>query len=771
MPDIESEYTYDSSSSFSDDEEDEYDLHGMDLSEILKLEIENGDYTCLICTSEIDVDSKIWSCDVCYRVYDLECINQWSLRGLKNKPTSESGGRKNWKCPSCNAAYYHPVTRYTCWCGKVENPAYNGLIPHSCGQTCTEKLEGCVHGCSSMCHPGPHTECTAIGPAMRCRCGKNKKQWPCVITPYKTGWGCGSECGEWLPCGEHRCQRKCHDGLCGKCPELVRAQCYCGKDTREIPCYEKFGLMSELDNGDKWIGYFSCGQVCGEQFECGHHTCKSKCHSRKTNDRQCPFTPVENEKCPCGKTRVNEVLGGRERASCTEPLPTCKKQCGKSSKCGHPCLALCHTGPCPPCREVLPFSCACGSMKCDVPCAYAKSGSKFKCKKRCTAMMDCRRHRCSEICCGYEQTALDREKLRKKKLRSNISLGSEDAVTEPVHQCQETCNKLLNCEKHRCRETCHSGPCRPCLESSMEDYHCPCGRTTLQAPIRCGSMLPKCKHPCTRVPACGHPPVIHECHDDTVECPKCPQLVTKQCVCGKEMVKGVQCHREWASCGKICGKTLSCGHICQKVCHKEGDCEKPPKCRAICQKPLLCGHPHRAMCHPGKECGDVFPPCEEMVTVKCPCGHQQNVKRCNNKAETEVLVCNESCAIAERNRKLAEALDIDVAKRADEQAQHEYNDDLLDLYHVDPAFGDSVEQQLIDFVKGYAKSADQAFKVLNFPPMKSRQRMLIHLLAEEFNLPSVSQDAPPNRNVVVMHPARGTIPKARLRKYYTKLNN
>jgi transcriptional repressor NF-X1 len=91
---------------------------------------------------------------------------------------------------------------------------------------------------------------------------------------------------------------------------------------------------------------------------------------------------------------------------------------------------------------------------------------------------------------------------------------------EQAHRCEEECGRLLNCGKHRCVLPCHPGSCDPCLESSLEDYVCACGRTVIRAPIRCGSMIPHCKYDCTRDPACGHPRVKHECHGDDISCPR-----------------------------------------------------------------------------------------------------------------------------------------------------------------------------------------------------------------------------------------------------------
>mgnify|MGYP001453093061 CR=1 FL=1 len=112
---------------------------------------------------------------------------------------------------------------------------------------------------------------------------------------------------------------------------------------------------------------------------------------------------------------------------------------------------------------------------------------------------------------------------------------------------------------------------------------CPCGRTVLEPPIPCGTRI-ECSYPCHRPPpSCGHPVVPHSCHDDSVPCPPCPHLTSRQCACGKKEVPNVKCSldKEKVSCGSVCGKLLSCGfHHCESSCHS-GDCAP---CTAPCGK-------------------------------------------------------------------------------------------------------------------------------------------------------------------------------------------
>ena len=146
------------------------------------LEIQDGTYVCLVCTGEINKDSQIWTCHQCFRVYDLDCIQDWAVRGSSTNKTS-----KEWRCPSCNHATKVIPKVFTCWCGKLINPEHNVLMPFSCGSMCNYKYASCVHSCTYICHPGQHPICGATGPMMKCHCGKESRQLPCLITPYDEG--------------------------------------------------------------------------------------------------------------------------------------------------------------------------------------------------------------------------------------------------------------------------------------------------------------------------------------------------------------------------------------------------------------------------------------------------------------------------------------------------------------------------------------------------------------------------------------------------------
>lgn len=484
-----------------------------DLTESLIAEIEDGEYMCLICAGELDVKTEIWNCEHCYRVYHLGCATAWAEKSTKNNSELKEKIH-GWSCPSCMKVIKKIPREYKCWCRKTTKPVYIGLTPHSCSQTCGVTL-ACGHRCTAICHPGPHPECGSMGPATKCFCGNTSKQLPCIMTSYN-GWSCGKVCNELLPCGQHKCAQRCHKGLCYDCTTKMSSKCYCGKTVQDLDCAsrKKKATCKVLENGqvEKWVGVFACDQPVKGFYTCKRHEYDFKCAPRKEQDFDCPLTPHDTDTCPCGSSLVLDILG-HPRLSCAEEIPLCGKVCSKPLPCGHKCVYDCHTGECPTCPQVSQMHCSCGQQVFSVPCSMKAVNRPPECRRKCTAKLQCRRHRCTEICCKYERSARALEK-------SGEAWKMDKSRWPAAHVCDKICNNLKNCQVHRCTEPCHSGDCPKCMESSNDDWVCPCGRTILRAPIRCGTMLPKCPHLCTRDRECGHPMADHPCHSDSDDCPK-----------------------------------------------------------------------------------------------------------------------------------------------------------------------------------------------------------------------------------------------------------
>ncbi|KAG7886788.1 hypothetical protein KL938_000441 [Ogataea parapolymorpha] len=728
------------------------------IAESLLSELRRGEYTCLVCTGEMDKSSKIWSCHHCYRAFDLPCIRDWAKRG------SSTAKDRSWRCPSCNNTHFKLPKQYTCWCGKVLNPPENEFEPHSCGQTCNSPLPNCVHGCSLPCHPGPHIKkCTAMGPVMKCSCGSAERQLPCVLTPYKTGWSCSRPCNDLMPCNLHTCGRNCHAGLCGPCEKPITGRCYCGKHTASLKCHERAPLRSHTAAA-QWTGCFQCDEVCDDLLDCGNHRCTEPCHAKTPNGHKCPRSPALLTHCPCGKHKLDQLAS--PRTSCLDPVPTCGETCGKKLDCGHTCYWPCHEGECAPCYGVVDSKCRCNYTQYSVACKLAQQGYVPACNHKCQALMSCRRHRCMEVCCEYEPMAAVRERNRLKGIRRNTidARNTADEMTiEAVHVCTRECGKLLSCGKHYCQMTCHLGPCRPCLESSSEDLVCHCGQTVVSAPVRCGTKLPVCLNQCQRPTKCGHRPEIHNCHEDDKECPRCTERVTKHCQCSKRVeINNAMCYQTVVSCGRVCNELLPCGsHRCPKICHPPGQCQT--KCTSQCGKPRACGHPCRQVCHAPKECNESIP-CQERVTVHCGCKRLSRTVLCS--LNTEPLECDEECELEQRNRQLLSALTdaSDAPMEGDIVSrflllEKTYTPYVLSLYSQQKVWCESIEQILQKLV-----SRELGRQTYHFRPMKKLQRKFIHELAESYKLYSESQDPEPKRSVFVRLQASSRLPKIGLKE-------
>ena len=141
---------------------------------ILKIILGSG--SCLICICDVKKRDAIWSCEQCHCVMHLQCIQRWAKdsiyqqkRDLENDTSDlRSRPRQNnrkkdqyvlhWGCPKCRSTYkeFEIPTKYTCYCGKIDDPPFDPwIVPHSCGETCEKNLQPeCGHQCLILCHPG-----------------------------------------------------------------------------------------------------------------------------------------------------------------------------------------------------------------------------------------------------------------------------------------------------------------------------------------------------------------------------------------------------------------------------------------------------------------------------------------------------------------------------------------------------------------------------------------------------------------------------------------
>jgi transcriptional repressor NF-X1 len=113
--------------------------------------------------------------------------------------------------------------------------------------------------------------------------------------------------------------------------------------------------------------------------------------------------------------------------------------------------------------------------------------------------------------------------------------------------------------------------------------------------------------------------------------------------------------------------------------------------------------------------------------------------------------CDDECAIAERNRKLVAAFELDLNEEVRATRVHEYAPETIDMYRRDPLWCGGIERQLTDFVNSGSRQ-------LLFPPMNRDRRRFIHYLADEFELLSVSVDPEPKRSVCITRQGMSKVP-------------
>ncbi|CAO3647600.1 unnamed protein product [Cunninghamella blakesleeana] len=715
------------------------------MASTMAYELSTSTYECMVCWDVVRPAHHTWSCDKCWAVFHINCIEKWAVKSLND--TSTNTMITSWRCPGCQHKRTAIPHGYFCFCGKQQNPNPSHYqTPHTCEQLC-KKSRRCPHPCTLPCHPGPCPPCSSMGPVNKCFCGRDRKQTKCIDTDYETNsYPCEKICDQLLGCGKHRCEKKCHPGLCDPCLiEDEHQSCYCGQSERITRCGD--GLPSSSIDGR--IGHYECEKFCTSTFDCGIHKCGKKCHPC-TEVSTCPYDPSIVKTCPCGSTAIEGLLDGQGRTTCTDPIPLCGGICHKLLPCGHTCQQKCHRGECGPCGEYVKVPCQCQSTESEGICSTIRD-TPITCTRVCKALRHCGRHTCGGICCP-----------------ANKSKGKKRTPgTEKYHNCPLECDKLLSCGKHRCKQACHKGPCRPCLEAVFEEMVCNCGRTRLQPPIRCGTSFPPCPHPCVRSSPCGHIRLLqHNCHPDDEPCPPCPILISRQCVCGKTTLKNIPCHRENAHCGLICDKELPCGqHKCRRTCH-DGDClTEGQSCSQNCTLTRIsCGHPCLTTCHGSSPCPETDP-CPARIRATCDCGQNTMTIPCNSSATTsgsnQKLDCNDFCAKIERNRRLASALDIqreDVTHISDDlqtmlksegvtlqQLSTDdlgyYDDSLRSFYMENASWCKQMEKQLIDFTN----HPDQ--QSLHFKPMRPAFRRFLHRYSIHFNISTEAMDPEPYRSV------------------------
>ena len=123
-----------SSDEESSDESDElvssalskyYQLLGASNDSTVGIQFVSSSTSCLVCLSVIKRSEAVWSCQQCWCIFHLVCIQQWARDGVKVQHPVLSAQlfpslHDNWSCPKCRQDYgvCSIPQIYSCFCGK-----------------------------------------------------------------------------------------------------------------------------------------------------------------------------------------------------------------------------------------------------------------------------------------------------------------------------------------------------------------------------------------------------------------------------------------------------------------------------------------------------------------------------------------------------------------------------------------------------------------------------------------------------------------------------
>ncbi|XP_075985237.1 NF-X1-type zinc finger protein NFXL1 [Anticarsia gemmatalis] len=605
--------------------------------------------TCLICIGSIKRSNAIWTCDHCFSYFHLSCVQKWAndsifMRSEENQgPIAVVKPKKiEWCCPKCRHSYSKEEIprKYRCFCGKTDDPQYHPwLIPHTCGEICGKRLsvgDNCQHKCLLLCHPGPCPPCPQTVNGI-CYCEKERKKVRCSAAR----WSCGKACKRTLQCKTHQCENICHEGDCPPCTYTSTQPCQCGAERAKRPCNDPFWNCEKVCNKPFSCGYHKCDKVC-HSGECGScpnsgltscpcganqrfvqcpdvmETCLGTCGKKHDGcEHSCP------EKCHKGPCSPCQVLI-QKQCQCsthTRSLPCskefkCETKCRGTRPCGkHPCSRKCCNGNCPPCEKICDKQLHCGRHKCTSICHH---GPCYPCPRE------------SKITCRCKETFV------------TVPCGREKHVKPP--KCKKMCKIKYKCG-HENKHTCHFGICQPCGE--VCDKKMKCGHRCIGA---CHEYVPivfkQIEKPAT--PWELQPATTKIM---SLECPPCFASVPVVCF-GQHETEDQPCYSAARrSCGRDCGRPLLCGnHTCTLLCHFHAPNPEYPKVPSRCRqcefgclvpRPEYCTHKcPKFVCHPGP-----CPPCGIMQRIPCHCGVTEIHIRCRELADAteETFSCKQQC--------------------------------------------------------------------------------------------------------------------------------
>ena len=296
------------------------------------------------------------------------------------------------------------------------------------------------HFCDRICHEGPCNLCK-LKPELnkKCPCGQfnlSTLTSNVRLTCLDPVPTCGMPCRKPLKCDEHYCKKSCHSGPCDICKVEVPIVCRCGSSKLMVECWTLFTDKPPI---------YTCDKPCKKKLRCKVHNCGTLC---------------------CAKTKAEHL---------------CLKVCGKPLSCGlHQCSDFCHIGSCEKCRIVLtqPITCTCGktSLRPPINCGTAPPVCNFF---PCSRVRACG-HPC-DLNCHVDACPPCMHPVQ-KVCRCGLNIIDNVPCSKEA-LCLTPCPKKMSCG-HICKEVCHVGKCPK--ESELG-----CGR-------KCGKEK-ICKHQCLAV--------------------------------------------------------------------------------------------------------------------------------------------------------------------------------------------------------------------------------------------------------------------------------
>lgn len=212
------------------------------------------------------------------------------------------------------------------------------------------------------------------------------------------------------------------------------------------------------------------------------------------------------------------------------------------------------------------------------------------------------------------------------------------------YPCEKTCaNKEY---RHKCSKNCYEecGQCMQLVEVVME-----CGHLVTTPCWRVG--IVKCDQPCKLQISCGHP-CSAKCGEPCIDISKCTQITMCRLDCGhpKPMVCGVLNTQGMdENCDRRCDNMmLTCKHQCAELCGRPCTLE----CQEIVRMKLPCGHEQEVKCceyEPTKldqiRCKTLVPkkirPCGHMEPTEC--GQEPTADQCTRPCPKLLKECNHLC--------------------------------------------------------------------------------------------------------------------------------